>query len=385
MRRSLQLLAIFLVLAAAYAAQPFTVGVIVAKEGSARVAGDAESLAAIAYASRIRAAGGIFGTPMDVRVEDDAGDPSQALAAARALIGDGVDALVCCTTEAASEQVAGLAEHAGVALLSPSTLEGVDATPYWSFSLAPRDKDVLAAIVADASARGLKSLALMTLDNGFGDQANADLKALLSVAGLDEAGVARYPPGASDLTPEGLWIATRQPGAVVVWGLKSDLLVAVDGLRRRGFRGPIYGRSALLKPVMGGIDLTQLEGVRFAVAPVTIARGGLPPDARCAAAADTAARWLQSVYGGVIDLGPAAPVYDALDLLRAAFVQVAALRLPQGNLGARRQAVRDSLVGLHQTCGAGGLYDLREGHRDAVLPAGLAIAVVKDGQLVAAP
>ncbi|MEJ2287465.1 MAG: ABC transporter substrate-binding protein [Deinococcales bacterium] len=385
MRRSLQLLATLLLLASAQAAAPFTVGVIVAKEGTARVTGDAESLAAIAYASRLRAAGGIFGTPLEVRVEDDAGDPAKALDAARALIGDGVDALLCCTTEAASEQVAQLAEHAGVALLSPSTLQGVGATPYWSFSLAARDKDVLAAVVADASARGLRSVGLMTLDNAFGDQANADLKALLAVAGLDEAGVARYPPGTDDLTPEALWIATRQPGAVVVWGLKPDLMVAVDGLRRRGFRGPVYARSALLKPVMGGLDLTRLEGVRFAVPPVMLVQHGLPADARCGDAARTAARRLQSVYGGVIDLGPAAPVYDALDLLRAAFEQVAALRLPQGDLGARRQAVRDSLVGLPPTCGAGGLYNLQEGRRDALQPAGLAIAVVKDGQLVAAP
>jgi branched-chain amino acid transport system substrate-binding protein len=384
MRRSLQLLAILLTLGSAAAATPFTVGVIVSKEGTARVTGDAEALAAIAYASRVRASGGIFGSPLDVRVEDDAGDPTKAVQAARALIADGIDALVCCTTEAASVQVARVAETSGVVLLSPSSLEDASGTPYWSFSLAPRDKDALAAVVADASARSLGSLALMTLDNGFGDAAVKDLKALLTVAGLGYAGEARYPPGASVLTPEALWVATRQPGGVVVWGLKSDLLPAIDGLERRGYRGPVYARSALLKPVMGGLALGRLDGVRFAVAPVTVAQA-LPKSATCAEAARTAADRLRSVYGGVIDLAPAAPVYDAVDLLRAAFEQVAALRLPDGNLSARRQALRDSLVGLPPTCGAGGLYDLREGRRDAVEPAGLAMAVVQGGRLVAAP
>jgi len=384
MRRPLQLLAILLVLGSASAATPFTVGVIVSKEGTARVSGDAEALAAIAYASRVRASGGVFGTPLEVRVEDDAGDPTKAVQAARTLIGDGVDALVCCTTEAASEPVARLAETSGVVLLSPSSLQGAGGTPYWSFSLAPRDQDTLAAVVADASARGLGSLALMTLDNGFGDVAVKDLKALLSVAGLGYAGEARYPPGADVLTPEALWIATRQPGGVVVWGLKNDLLIAIDGLDRRGYRGPVYARSALLKPVMGGLALGRLEGVRFAVAPVTVAQG-LPTTATCADAARTAADRLHGVYGGVIDLAPAAAVYDAIDLLKAAFEQVAALRLPDSDASARRQAVRDSLVGLPPTCGAGGLYDLREGRRDAVEPAGLAIAVVRGGRLVAAP
>jgi len=384
MPRPLQLLAILLTLASAAAATPFTVGVIVSKEGTARVSGDAEALAAIAYASRVRASGGIFGTPLDVRVEDDAGDPTKAVQTARTLIADGVDALVCCTTEAASLQVAQVAESSGVVLLSPSSLQDAQGTPYWSFSLAPRDQDVLAAVVADASARSLGSLALMTLDNGFGDAAAKDFKALLSVAGLSYAGEARYPPGSDVLTPEALWVATRQPGGVVVWGLKDDLLPAIDGLERRGYRGPVYARSALLKPVMGGLALGRLDGVRFAVAPVTVAQG-LPKSATCAEAARTAADRLRGVYGGVIDLAPAAPVYDAILLLRSAFEQVAALRLPDDSTSARRQALRDSLVGLPASCGAGGLYDLREGRRDAVEPAGLAMAVVQGGRLVAAP
>lgn len=366
------------------AASPYRVGVIVSKEGPARTAGDAQALAAVAYASRLRAAGGIFGTPLQLSIEDDAGDPAQALAAARHLLADGVDALVCCTVPAAAERVATWAEQAGVVVLSPSVLEGVTGGPYWTFSLAPRDADALAAVVADAQLHGAGKLAVMTLDNAFGDAVMSDVKALLQVAGMRLAGEARYPPGATDLTPEGLWIATRQPDAVIVWGLKDDLTVAFEGLRQRGYRGPVYARTALLRAVMGGIDLGRLAGVRFAVAPVTVA-SGLAPDAPCAAAARTAANRLDSVYNGVIDLPSAAPAYDALDLLRRGFEQVASLRLPDGDPAKRRQALRDSLVGLPPTCGAGGRYDMREGERHAALPNGLAIAAVSGGRLLAAP
>jgi len=369
---------------AAGAASPYRVGVIVSKEGTAHSAGDAQALAAIAYAARLRAGGGIFGTNMDVQVVDDAGDPAQALSAARDLAAGGVDALVCCTVPASAQRVAAWAETAGVVMLSPAGLEGLSATPYWAFSLAPRDQDALAAVVADIQAQGAGSLAVMTLDNSFGDQAVADVRALAKIAGVSFAGEARYAPGSSDLTPEGLWIATRQPDAVIVWGLKSDLVPAVRGLRRRGYQGPIYARTALLRTVVGGLDLAALTGVRFAVPPVVVA-DGLAPGAPCADAARTAASRLQEVYGGVIDLQPAAPVYDALDLLRRAFEQVAALRLPDGDLSSRRQAVRDSLVALPPTCGANGRYDLQEGQRAAEQPSGLAIAQVANGRLVAAP
>lgn len=384
MRRVLAVLALLLTTAPSLAAAPLTVGVIVSKAGTARSSGAAESLAAVAYASRLRAQGGIFGQPLDVRLEDDAGDPQQAVAAARSLIDEGALALVCCTTSAASSEVARLAERSGVVLLAPTPLEGVDAPAYWSFSLAPRDQDAMAADIADVGARGLGSFAVMTLDNAFGDAALKQLEALAKLAGLALAGQARYRPGATDLAPEGLWIASRQPGAVVVWGLKDDLVAAVDGLRRRGYRGPIYARSALLEAVAGGLDLQRLQGVRFAVAPIAVA-GGLGADATCAEAARTAAAWLRQVYGGVVDLAPAAPVVDALDLLRQGLEQVAALRLAPDDLAGHRQALRDSLVGLPPACGAAGLYDLREGQREALLPRGLAIAEVRGDGLIAAP
>jgi len=384
-RLALLALAAFAALAApARAAAPYLVGVIVSKEGTARTAGDAQALAAVAYASRLRASGGIFGTPMSVSIQDDAGDPTQALAAAHSLVADGALALVCCTVPAAADRVAAWAEQTGVVVLSPAVLQNVAAPPYWTFSLAPRDVDALGAVVADAQAHGAGSVAVMTLDNAFGDATLKDVKALLGIAGMQLAGEARYPPGATDLTPEGLWVATRQPDAVIVWGLKRDLTLALQGLRQRGYQGPVYGRTALLRAVVGGLDLSRLPGVRFAVPPVTVA-SGLAADAPCAAAAETAARRLDAVYHGIIDLPSAAPVYDALDLLRRGLEQVAALRLPDADLAKRRQALRDSLVGLPPTCGAGGRYDLREGEREAALPSGLAIATVKAGQLVAAP
>ncbi len=369
---------------AAYAAEPFDVGVIVSRTGSARVEGAAQALAATAFASRMRAAGGVFGIPLEVVVHDDAGDPSRADTLARELIDGGVVALVCCSTPAAAARVAAIAERAGVPMLSPARLDAVTTAPYWSFSLAPAESDDIAAVVADVAREGKTSVALMTLDNSFGDQATSLLKALLSIAGLSYAGESRYKPGTADLRPEGLWIATREPDAVVAWGLKDDLLAAVDGLRRRGYEGPVYGRSALLQPVYGGLDLGRLEGVRFAVPPARLV-DSLPADATCADRARSVARELRSVYGDVIDVAAAAPAYDALTLLEGAFEQVAALRLPEGDLTTRRQAVRDSLVGLQPTCGASGLLDLSEGERNAVVPRGLVVAQARHGQLVAAP
>jgi branched-chain amino acid transport system substrate-binding protein len=383
--RTLALLLVVLPALGALAAGPYRVGLVVSRAGTARPAGAAQALAATAFASRVRAQGGIFGEAMELVLRDDGGDPSRAVLEARTLIEDeGVDALVCCTVPAASSRVAALAEQSGVPLLSPTTLAGRGDAPYWSFSLAPREQDSLAAVVADAQARGLHSLALMTLDNGFGDDAVAALRSLLDIAGMGYAGEARYPPGTTDLRAEGLWIASRAAGAVVVWGLKDDLPTAVDALRRRGWKGPIYARPALLAAAGGGLSLGALEGVRFPVAPIAVA-DALPANSACREQAQERAAQLRAVYGGVLDLTSAAPVVDALDLLRQGLEQVAALRLGDAAPAQRRQALRDSLVGLGPICGAGGRFDLREGTVATLQPASLVSATVRGGRLALVP
>ena len=381
-------LLIMLFLSPTYAAQPaagpalpFTIGVIVSREGAARSAGAAQSLATAAFASRLRAHGGIFGRGVEVLLRDDAGDPRAAGRLSQELIDEGVSALVCCTTKAAAKIAASVADTAGVPLLSPA---GLSDQHYWAFGLALSDGDDLVAIVADAHRRGIWSFALMTLDNSFGSEAAEDLTALLQYAGMGLVGDVRYPPGATDLRPEALWTATRQPGAVVIWGLKDDLLVAVDGLRRRGYTGPIYARSALLDPVSGGLDLTRLDSVRFSV-PVSSVADGLAPTASCRTEAAAVARNLEAAYAGVIDVALATPMYDALELLRLGLEQVAILPVPTDHPAVERQALRDSLVGLPPTCGGGGSYDLREGSSQALQPNSVAFAVVAHGDLTPLP
>ncbi|MFO7544215.1 MAG: ABC transporter substrate-binding protein [Trueperaceae bacterium] len=372
----------------AAAADPIVVGVITSRSGAAAATGSSQALAATAWASRVRAAGGVFGVPVQIVLADDESNPRRATEEATRLIAEGVHVLVCCTTSSASRDVAGLAEAAGVPLLSPSSFDGAGRSSgqeasYWSFDFALRESDALAAVIADAHRLGAQSVALMTLNNAFGDETLESARALAAVAGLNVAAEIRYPPGTRELRPEALWVATRQPGAVIVWGLADDLEVAVSALRRRGYVGPVYARSALLAPGYPRPSFAHLAEVRFAVAPALV-QASLASDAPCAEAATRAAAVLAVVHGGIVDLPSAAPVIDALELVEAAVEQVIALQLPDVSVAAMRQALRDGLVALPERCGALGIIDLVDGRSAAVVPRGLAISVVTNGGLVSA-
>ena len=376
-----------LLTATAALASGWTIGVVVSTSGTFGDVGRAQAFAAERTAAAL-GRGGVFGAPLVVEVRDDGGDPRRAEALAAELADAGALAVVCCTTPAATARVAAVLD----ARMTPHlALAETDLTGrFWSLSLVPSDRTRLTAIAVDAADQGKASLAMMTLDSAFGETSLAAFARALSDAGRTLAGEARYPANAQVLTPEGLWIATREPGAVVVWGLPGDLPVAIDGLRRRGYTGMVYARDAALPASLGSrlvpADAHVLDpgdgwaGLRAALAPAALA-GRLPPDHPHA---DAVAAFVGRVLGGDPNAATAAEratmavVDDALVWLHAAFEQVAALGL-DGNPITRRLATRDTLIGAPLTRLAAGAYDARENDPQAARWQGLAIAAVSAG------
>ena len=373
------------------------VGVIASRSGAAAGPGVAQWLLAADFDARLRAAGGIFGVRITPELRDDAGNPATARRHAEELIDRGALVIVCCTTPLASREVATVAEAAGVPLLAPTAFSQVAEHPYWAFSLAADDTDALAAIVADAYRENRPSLALMALEGAIGDAAETDLRALLAVVGASITHQERYAPGVSELRPEALLVAASQPGGVVVWGLYDDLLVAYDALRRRGYEGNVYARTALLAPGNAQLPWARLLNARVAVPPAVVPLATPPqtPDpttprhgvwgsaGACAAAAYTDAERLSAVPGAATHAVATAPFLAAMDLVEAALEQLIALQIPSGDPAVLRQALRDALVGRPPTCTGAGLIDLRDGSFNGVDPGGLAIAVVTNRGLAA--
>lgn len=359
--------------------EPYRLTVIVSDLGAAAPRGLLERRVAEAWAARRASLGGIYGRELDVRVVGDAGTPVRAARAARDAIEAGAHALVCCSTPAATSQVAPVAARAGVPLLSP-TAGGVDEAAGWQFVLAADEATQLQAVVRDAYARGVSRLGIMTLEGSFGDTAVERLRSFLGVPELQLVAEARYPAGATVLTPEALRVATREPGTIVVWGLRADTALAVRGLRERGWHGPVYLRAALLDPLAGGLPSGLSGEVRVPVSPAS-----LPSSVD---ADDPAASWLFDARGlgdGRLEsrayLADGATMHDALVLLGRAFEQAAGYGVDPADLRGFRLALRDALVALPETTLAAGRYDLEMDATQAALAQGLTMGHLVAGRL----
>ena len=371
---------VLLCLAQAATAQAIRIGIVTDRSGPAADASLAAAVAA--FDMRMESSGGVFGVPVEVLVADARSDPSRTRAELERLaVEEGVHAIVCCATPAAARMAREVAEQHDVLLLALAHIE--QAGGGWTFGLAPDERTELRAIVSHAYGEGKRALALMTLENAFGDAAKRILEEELPVAGMELVETQRYAPDVTVLTPEALWVATRLPGAVVVWGLPQDTEVAVDALRRRGYEGPLYVRSGLVDT--DAWDRIARRGVRMAVAPILVAAAA-PDDAAGDAGRYSAARSLADMLNALYGLrdisAEAARAWDGLALLQGAAEQAALYGVPPEDVASYRLALRDAAIALPPVQGAGGSYDLDERSNQAALPGGLAIGEVRDGRLI---
>ena len=380
MRRTFLLLTLLLVCTSfptLAAAQSVRVGVVLSSSGSAARLGRAQRDALETFQRQWRNAGGVYSDAEFVFV-DDMSLSTRTATEVKRLAEGGVHAVLCCTTDEAARAVAEVAADLGLPVLSLSTpSELARDAPYWMFGVGPSDKILLQRMVLDIAAGG-GGVALMAPQSTSGDAAKDALTMLLA-PGSVELVEARFLIGTSVLTPEALWVAAQEPGGVIVWGDARESAVAVRGLRQRGYDGAVYLDPALLGPLAPPFNLAPLDGALVVVSPAELPRSLGETDATLEETRAFLATTGRFRFGA--SLPYAVRASDALLLLGEALEQTTLYGVAPGDPGFR-QALRDALVGLGPTAGAGAVYDFSETEHAGVLAASLKVARLEGGKPV---
>lgn len=309
------------------------------------------------------------GISLELSVRDSKGEPTEVRIGAAALVAEGVHALVCCQTPAEVREVARIAAELPVLTLTP----------------APAPRAEVFALVADEGAElarlqlepALQPLALMAPAGPFGDAAERVAGAL--------AGVSRYPSGVHrqppPLTPEALWVITREPGGVVVWDERERTLRAARALAARGYSGPLVVRRALWE-TLSATERARLRGARSVVSPAVL--GYTLPDAHpskeMVAQLRRALLTVPASSLGARTLETGAGAWDAALLLGRAAEQLLVYGPDLSRTEAVRSALRDALLGLGPVVGAGGSYDFAAEGASGPLPGSLVVAEWRSGR-----
>lgn len=311
------------------------------------------------------------GVTLELTLLDSRSDPGQAAAQAEALLAAGVHALVCCTTPAEAAQVTPLAVATGLPLLTLTQGAATAVDSYWLFSLAAGERAQLERLLLETP---LHPFALMAPTGSSGDRAAGVLQDA-------RVGAARYPPGRTPLTPEALWVATREPGSVVVWDDEEGTAVAADALTARGYRGPLVVRGIVWER-LDALERAKLTGAKSVLSPAAL--GYTLADAHPSKeAVSRLRRALVAVPDSALSeasLAAGASAWDAALLVGLAAEQLLTYGLELGETEAVRGALRDALVGLEPVTGAGGSYDFSEGGAGGLHPGSLVLAEWRSGR-----
>ena len=379
MRLLFWLMAFFLVLPYAQAQteqQTVRIGVVVSQTGAARLSGQAQASAVNVLAAKNRS-----GTlDFEVLVRDDGSSAVTAAQEVQDLVElEQVHAVICCTTTAATEGIADYVEQSQVLTLS---LSEVASPNFWLFTVRPDTQRLLRSVLLDRAGAGETRFGLMTLDNNLGDEVVGALEQLFSPdGGVQLVAERRYPPNATVLTPEALWVATRQPDTVIAWGLPGDSEVAYEGLRDRGFEKGVVLSPRLLEP-SARTDFEALEGSLFPVAPMQATRS-LPIDHPSFEAVSTFERDMATRYGPGRTPVAGAYAYDAFSLIKAATEQSYTYGVPTDDLATFRGVLRDAFVGMGLKSGATAVFDYSEDDPIGVRADSLVLARLVGGRLEA--
>jgi branched-chain amino acid transport system substrate-binding protein len=340
----------------------YNIGVIISQSGQAATDGQAQLEAVKLFTSQLQE----NFESLKIIIQDDGSNPQETLEQARDLIvNQGVIALVCCTLKDSLEAISETVNDQSIITLSPSDLPQAST---WVFSTKPDHYRMLQSVILQLAAKGQQSIGVMTLDSSLGYEVDNALKLLLSPNGMRLGVMQKYPPDASVLTPEALWVATRLPETVLVWGTSRDAALAYKALRERG-----YERDVILNPEsLTGINLLEVDGASFILSPVQMSEN-LP---------HTHPTYLNS-FRFASHMPPvninAAYLYDALGLLKAALEQVFTYGIPSNDIPALRYAMRDALIGLDAYNGVSAVYDYSETDHLGLDPYSLVIAKLSQG------
>ena len=352
-----------------------TIGAVLSLSGANADVGRVHEGALRALEPLLRREGTRTGLHFEFLIADDASSPSRAASEARRLVNEGAHALVCCTHEALIEATLTVADELRVLTLALAGSDRLEAAmSYWLFGVPPDSRTLIQSMILDLTSRGGETLALMAPDNAQGDAARRALELLLSPGGLRLVAAERYPPSVSVLTPEALWVATRQPSAVLVWGGARDTQLALEGLARRGYEGPIYLNPHLVEARNRPPSLAPYRGGLVSTSPAHFAERL----ARDAPTTDESRTYLTHTRRlGLSPLHPeGAYAWDAAKLLAAATEQALTFGFDPRETRLLRQALRDALVGMPPHVGAAGVYDFSEQRRTGVRAHSLVIARV---------
>lgn len=244
------------------AGPPIVFGMATPLSGPLTFNGTTEVKGAQLAVAQLNASGGVLGRKVELVVEDDACNPTEAVTAGNKLIGIRPVVIFGFHCSSATLAAMQLVERARIPMINgistnPSIVaqSGVGGNK-WVFTLTPTDATFATALARFFRLQKVKSVAIVAENTDYGRGGAEAMRVRARAFGIDVTSTNYYTQGTSDFSSLLASIKSQRPDRVAFWGLGAD-----DANFARQFGQTFQGSGTLLsgRPQLAGPDLPIVQ------------------------------------------------------------------------------------------------------------------------------
>jgi len=363
------------VMLAAYPALAGTikVGAILAVTGPASFLGGPEARTLEMLAEEVNAKGGVAGNKIELIIKDSGANPEKAISFAKQLIEEEkVFAIIGPSTSGETMKIKKIAEQGRTPLISCAAAEViVNPVAKYVFKTPQKDSFAVRKIYEEMKKRGIKKIAVVAGNTGFGKAGKAQLLKIAPEYGIEVVATEVYDKKATDLTALVAKLKSNgQIQAVVNWSIVPAQAIIAKNMRQAGWDVPLFQSHGF-----GNIKYVKAagaaaEGIVFPAGRLLVAESLPDSDPQKALLLkykhDYEARFKEeaSTFGG--------HAYDAFKILCRAI----------GEVGPDRERVRAAIENMKGFVGTGGVFNFTPQDHNGLDIDSFAMLTVKDGKFV---
>jgi branched-chain amino acid transport system substrate-binding protein len=319
----------------------------------------------------------IAGQKVDYIIRDDGTDANTAFTIAQKMISDDhVDALIGPSLTASDAAVAPLANQARVPMIAMAPYEYDPAKQPYTFNDAQPLSLMVSVVFKYMQQRGVKDIGYIGFSDGWGDQVLAASRRAAQADGIKILADERYARTDTSVEAQVLKLISARPQAVMMGNSATPAALPVIALRRRGFKGGIYGNHGIVTPAFIKVGGTAADGVIADTSPLVVYEQ-LPEGNAVKPVATMFAEEYTKKFGPQ-SLNPFAGYsFDAMLLLKNAIPE--ALKAAKPGTEPFRAALRDALEKIHDLVGVSGVYTMSPSNHNGQDERAAVLVEVKDG------
>ncbi len=273
MAASVAALCLTLATGLAQAGDTIKIGSFLAVTGPASFLGDPELKTLQMYVQEINAKGGVNGKQLELIHYDTSGKAKEAVNFAKRLVKkDRVDLIVGGSTSGTTMAAIPIVEKSRVPFISlAGSVKIIDPVKKWVFKMPHTDRMAAAKIFADMQKRGLKKLALISGDGGFGKSGRAQTMALAPEYGVEIVADESYGKKDTDMTAQLTKIRDTNAQAILNFGFGAGPAIVTKNVRQLGIKLPLYQSHGVASKKYIALAGAAAEGVRLPASALLVA------------------------------------------------------------------------------------------------------------------